>query len=183
MRLWYNCIEKDVIEIYSKIIKTPIGNLTIACNDTAVKGLWIEGQKYFGGVHCDELNELDKHPILDDIESWLRDYFQGKKPSPHALPLEPVGSKFRQQVWELLCDIPYGELVTYGELARSLGRANMSAQAVGGAVGHNPISIIIPCHRVIGANASLCGYAGGIHIKQQLLKHEGIDLGAFTIPK
>lgn len=169
--------------MFSRTIKTPAGNVCIACSETAIKGLWFEGQKYFGGIHRDELYKCDKHILLDETELWLREYFDGKKPSPFELPLSPQGSEFRQEVWSLLCEIPYGELVTYGEIARRSGRRNMSAQAIGGAVGHNPISIIIPCHRVIAANRSLCGYAGGIHIKQQLLQHEGHDITSFSIPK
>ena len=102
------------------------------------------------------------------------------------LPLAPMGDEFRQTVWTMLTDIPYGEVVTYGELAREIARQQginkMSAQAVGGAVGHNPISIIIPCHRVVGANGNLTGFAGGIQMKLQLLEHEGVDTDRFYVP-
>ena len=169
--------------MYSRLIETHLGNVCIACSERHIKGLWFDGQKYYGGKHLSELSGDSKHHLLDDAEAWLREYFLGHKPSPHDLPLSPEGSSFRQRVWSLLCEIPYGEIVSYGEISKRLTTGNMSAQAVGGAVGHNPISIIIPCHRVIGANGSLCGYAGGIHIKQNLLSHEGINISRFKIPK
>lgn len=118
--------------------------------------------------------------MLERAKRWLDRYFAGERPVPQELPLAPAGSTFRQEVWKILCDIPYGEIVTYGEiaakLARQLGRKSMSAQAVGGAVGHNPISVIIPCHRVVGADGSLTGYAGGIEKKRKLLRLEGIKV-------
>lgn len=121
---------------------------------------------------------VDTVPVLRRARDWLDRYFAGEIMLPGELPLAPAGSAFRQAVWEYLCEIPYGEVTTYGEIARKmaarLGRASMSAQAVGGAVGHNPISIIIPCHRVVGANGNLTGYAGGIDRKIQLLKLEGV---------
>lgn len=117
----------------------------------------------------------------------MEDYFAGKKPDLSRLSLAPIGGEFRQQVWRILTEIPYGELTTYGniakEVAKRMGKDRMSAQAVGGAVGHNPISIIIPCHRVIGSNKSLTGYAGGIEKKVDLLKHEGVDMTGLFIPK
>ena len=120
-------------------------------------------------------------------KDWLDDYFAGKKPEISDLPLAPIGSKFRQEVWKTLMEIPYGEVITYGRIAKELiertGVKNMSSQAVGGAVGHNPISIIIPCHRVVGSNGSLTGYSGGLEKKIKLLQHEGIDTSKFSIPK
>ena len=114
-------------------------------------------------------------------------YFAGGRPPVAELPLAPVGGEFRQAVWKILCDIPYGEVTTYGEIARKMAargnRRSMSAQAVGGAVGHNPISIIIPCHRVVGAGGSLTGYAGGIAAKIRLLKLEGVDMSRLFMPK
>ena len=111
----------------------------------------------------------------------------GRKPEISELSLAPIGNNFRQQVWQILCKIPYGKTVTYGEIARIIAKENgkekMSAQAVGNAIGHNPISIIIPCHRVVGANGSLTGYAGGIETKIKLLKHEQSDISHFFIPK
>lgn len=115
-----------------------------------------------------------------------RPVFFRKRPEPSELPLAPIGGEFRRTVWELLCEIPYGELTTYGQIARDaakrLHRESMSAQAVGGAVGHNPISIIIPCHRVVGTGGSLTGYAGGIDKKIWLLKHEGVKMDGLTVP-
>lgn len=116
---------------------------------------------------------------LKQTVAWLDDYFAGNNPAIEALALAPIGNEFRQTVWQLLCEIPYGEVSTYGEVAnlaaKRLGKERMSAQATGGAVGHNPIGIIIPCHRVVGANGSLTGYAGGINKKLFLLEHEGVD--------
>lgn len=113
-------------------------------------------------------------------------YFEGKKPQISELPLAPIGGEFRQTVWKMLTEIPYGKVITYGELAQKIakqrGIERMSAQAVGGAVGHNPISIIIPCHRVVGANGNLTGFSGGIQMKLQLLQHEGVDINRFYIP-
>ena len=134
-----------------------------------------------------EFTARDGLPVFSTTRDWLDRYFAGEKPSPSELPLHPIGGEFRQQVWRLLCQIPYGEITTYGTLAKELaarmGRNSMSGQAVGGAVGHNPISIIIPCHRVVGANGSLTGYAGGIPTKIKLLEHEGADLSRLFVPK
>ena len=126
--------------------------------------------------------------VLDAAADWLDRYFAGKMPSPGELPLAPVGSSFRQEVWKLLCQIPYGQVTAYGELARKLTgtgekTGSMSAQAVGGAVGHNPISIIIPCHRVVGTNGSLTGYAGGMEKKIRLLELEGTNMSRLFVPK
>lgn len=156
------------------VIPSPFGELTVASDGESLTGLWIKGQKYYGGPEYAERTEL---PIFHRAEDWLNRYFAGRRPSPVELPLSPRGSEFRQVVWRLLCEIPYGEVTTYGELSRRaakiLGKEKMAAQAIGGAVGHNPISIIIPCHRVLGTDGSLTGYAGGLHIKRWLLEHEG----------
>ena len=116
-----------------------------------------------------------------------RSLFKGEKPDIKELSLKPQGSLFRQEVWKLLCEIPYGEVTTYGKIAKvvaqKLHKEKMSGQAVGNAVGHNPISIIIPCHRVVGTSGSLTGYAGGIDKKIALLKHEGVDMTHYFIPK
>lgn len=125
-------------------------------------------------------------PVLAEAKRWLDVYFSGKVPD-FTPPLHPVGSAFRRSVWEILLQIPYGQTITYGEIARQLaekqGLARMSAQAVGGAVGHNEISIIIPCHRVVGTNGSLTGYAGGISKKEKLLEMEHTDMSRFFVPK
>ena len=172
---------------YSAVCPSPLGMLTLGSDGEHLIGLWLEGQKYFGGAVREALEERDGLPVFSTTRDWLDRYFAGEKPSPSELPLHPIGGEFRQQVWRLLCQIPYGEITTYGTLAKELaarmGRNSMSGQAVGGAVGHNPISIIIPCHRVVGANGSLTGYAGGIPTKIKLLEHEGADLSRLFVPK
>ena len=163
---------------------SPVGKLTMASDGENLTGLWIEGQKYFTTMKLEYKDDL---PIFDKARDWLDRYFSGKKPDCSELPLSPVGGEFRQTVWKLLGEIPYGQTVTYGELAKKtaqiLGKEKMSAQAVGGAVGHNPISIIVPCHRVVGADGSLTGYAGGIGIKVRLLKLEGVDMSKLYVPE
>ncbi|MFR0875874.1 MAG: methylated-DNA--[protein]-cysteine S-methyltransferase [Bilophila wadsworthia] len=148
----------------------------------ALAGLWIEGQKYF----ADGLKGAWKDDFGSLGQGMADRYFRRETPISE-LKLEPAGSEFRKAVWEALCQIPYGEVVTYGELAQKMAvlrnRERMSAQAVGGAVGHNAISIIIPCHRVVGANGSLTGYAGGIDKKIKLLTHEGAYSESFFVPK
>ncbi|MCI6640757.1 MAG: methylated-DNA--[protein]-cysteine S-methyltransferase [Pygmaiobacter massiliensis] len=154
----------------------PVGPLTLAADQTGLVGLWLDGQKYFAATLPPDAQPCETTlPIFDQAISWLRGYFDGAK-QPPAFPLAPKGSPFRQLVWKKLSVIPYGQLVTYGELAKQISaetRRPVSAQAVGGAVGHNPISLIIPCHRVVGSDGSLTGYAGGISVKQQLLALEG----------
>lgn len=172
---------------YSTTYTAPVGEITIACNESSLVGLWLKGQKYFGRTVNGQMVEKDNAPIFKAAKEWLDTYFSGGKPAVSALPLAPAGSGFQQTIWKLLCEIPYGEVVTYGELAQKaavkMNRTSMSAQAVGGAVGHNPISIIIPCHRVIGANGSLTGYAGGIQTKITLLQLEGVDMSRMFVPK
>lgn len=171
---------------YYSLYKSPVGQLTIACDGENITGLWIEGQKYFASTLSGEKVLAKDIVVLNQAADWLDRYFAGEKPLPSELSLTPRGSEFRQTVWKLLCEIPYGEVVTYGNLANKIaimkGVKTMSAQAVGGAVGHNPISIIIPCHRVVGINGSLTGYAGGIECKQKLLMHEGLDMSKFYVP-
>ena len=134
----------------------------------------------------DEIKEEEKE-ILEKTKYWLDRYFKGEKPSIDELDLSPLGSDFRKSVWKILCEIPYGEVITYKDIADTIakkkGLKKMSSQAVGGAVGHNPISIIIPCHRVVGTNGSLTGYAGGIDKKVYLLKHEKVNMEKLFIPK
>lgn len=150
---------------------SPLGQLTLASDGEAIIGLWIEGQKYFAAGIPTNLPVRDDLPVFLQARDWLDRYFAGKRPAASELPLAPQGSAFRQSVWEILCQIPYGHTVTYGEIAKRL--CCKSAQAVGGAVGHNPVSIIIPCHRVLGADRGLTGYAGGTDKKIWLLRHEG----------
>lgn len=165
--------------------ESPVGNLTIASGADGLKGLWLEGQKYFGSG-IDLPMEEGESAHLASARSWLDSYFKGENPSLDELSLVPDGSEFRQVIWQLLCEIPQGEVRTYGDLAKDaakrLGKVRMSAQATGGAVGHNPIGIIIPCHRVVGAGGNLTGYAGGIKRKLQLLELEGVDCSGFFIP-
>ena len=164
---------------------SPLGGILLAADDIGLTGLWFDGQKYFAGSLPPE-HTRQETPILAEARRWLDIYFAGKEPD-FTPPLHPAGSAFRQEVWGLLLQIPYGKTTTYGEIARLLskkmGRPRMSAQAVGGAVGYNEISIIIPCHRVAGANGSLTGYAGGIGKKRRLLELEGADMTGFFVPE
>ncbi|MBQ7800935.1 MAG: methylated-DNA--[Oscillospiraceae bacterium] len=159
---------------YQKEYISPIGPLTLASDGTHLMGLWVKGQKYYGGVLAGKMVPAEDGSLFAAAEAWLEDYFAGKRPDPAALPLAPIGSEFRQRVWKLLLEIPYGQVMTYGEIAKRLDCG--SAQAIGGAVGHNPISIIIPCHRVVGSSGSLTGFAGGLDKKRWLLAHEGVDV-------
>ena len=153
---------------------SPLGPITIACDGSAITGLWFDDQKYFGSTLSSKYTE-QSFPIFDETIHWLDLYFDGKKPD--FIPrLKMQTTPFRKTVWEILLDIPYGQTMTYGEIAEKVaykkGLSIMSAQAIGGAVGHNAISLIIPCHRVIGTAGSLTGYAGGIARKSYLLDLE-----------
>ena len=163
--------------VYTCKYSSPLGDILLAADEVGLTGLWFEGQKYFANTLPDEQISQETH-ILAEAKKWLDIYFSGEEPK-FTPPLHPAGTAFRQAVWKILLQIPYGQTVTYGEIAQQLaaeqGISTMSAQAVGGAVGHNKISIIIPCHRVIGADGSLTGYAGGIDKKIALLKLEGTD--------
>jgi methylated-DNA-[protein]-cysteine S-methyltransferase len=173
--------------IYTTTYESPIGLLSLAADEKGICGLWIENQKYFGSGIPKETREGDDFPLLKAAKSWLDRYFKGEKPLPQELPLHPSGSPFRQEVWKILCSIPYGQTMTYGEIAKQIAAKmpgkKASARAVGGAVGHNPISIIVPCHRVVGANHNLTGYAGGIQNKIRLLKHEGVNMDKLWVPE
>ena len=164
---------------------SPIGDLLLSADDIGLTGLWIEGQKYYA-LHLDKEHEERELPLFSAVKRWLDTYFSGKEPDI-AVPLHFTGSAFQNEVWEILCTIPYGKTMTYGEIAKLIadrkGKSHMSAQAVGGAVGHNGISIIVPCHRVVGTNGSLTGYAGGIDRKIQLLTLEKADMKSFFLPK
>lgn len=174
---------------YSTKFPSPVGIITLACDGTGshLVGLWTEGQKYHGDTIPEAMTMQDNLPLFDAARDWLDNYFSGKRPSISELPLAPIGGEFRQGVWEILCQIPYGQVTTYGNIAKimaeKMGKATMSSQAVGGAVGHNPISIIIPCHRVVGTNGSLTGFAGGIQMKRKLLELEGVNLSNMFVPK
>lgn len=153
---------------------SPVGMISIVCGEEAIKGLWIEGQAHFEATLSGNVLSCPAHTLLVLAKDWLDRYFGGQRPDPKELPLAPEGSDFRQRVWKILLDIPYGSSMTYGEIAKMLAVPNMSAQAVGGAVGRNPISIIIPCHRVLGTGGALTGYDGGLDKKRWLLDHEKI---------
>lgn len=169
---------------YYSECESPVGTLTIASDGTAVCGLWLEGQKYHGGTIPGEMTRDDEAAGFAELRDWLDDYFAGKSPSIDSVPLAPIGSEFRQAVWQKLIEIPYGQLRSYGDIAAELKeeRGKASALAVGGAVGHNPISIIIPCHRVVGSDGSLTGYAGGLERKIWLLEHEGVAMDGLYVP-
>ena len=171
--------------VYTCKYKSSIGDILLATDEIGLIGLWFEGQKYFANTLPDERISQET-PILIEAKRWLDIYFSGEEPK-FTPPLHPTGSAFRQAVWQILLQIPYGETITYGEIARQLTEirncSHMSAQAVGGAVGHNAISIIIPCHRVVGTNGSLTGYAGGIDKKISLLELEHTDMSRFFVPK
>ncbi len=171
--------------VYTCHYASPLGGVTLASNGTALTGLWFDGQKYFGDTLPREHTE-QALPVFAEATHWLTVYFSGRKPD-FTPPLAMETTPFRKAVWEILLTIPYGKTMTYGEIAKQLARksglSHMSAQAVGGAVGHNSISLIIPCHRVVGANGSLTGYAGGIDRKIQLLRLEKADLSRLFIPR
>jgi len=169
--------------MYTLHYDSPIGGILLAADETGLTGLWFDGGKYFADA-LDAEHQEKEMPILQQTRHWLDVYFSGQEPD-FTPPLHPIGSDFRQEVWELLRQIPYGQTTTYGALAKQLaakhGLSRMSAQAVGGAVGHNEISIIIPCHRVIGTNGSLTGYAGGIDKKIALLRLEKVCMDRFSV--
>ena len=165
--------------------KSPIGSITLASDGNALMGLWFDGQKYDRDVLLLEAEEKEL-PIFSETCKWLDIYFSGRKPD-FTPPILMRTTNFRQKVWKILLTIPYGKPMTYGDIAKKMavqyGIQKMSAQAVGGAVGHNSISIIIPCHRVVGANGSLTGYAGGIDKKIKLLSLEKVDLSNMYVPE
>lgn len=160
--------------IYTSHYQSPIGGIMLASNGTELTGLWFDGQKYFGDTLPKEYEEKEL-PVFEEAKRWLDMYFRGNEPD-FTPPICVDATPFRKAVWEILLTIPYGKTMTYKEIAEKFakerGIAKMSAQAVGGAVGHNPISLIIPCHRVVGTNGSLTGYAGGIDKKEWLLALE-----------
>ena len=175
------------MKYYYSFYQSPIGKYILTSDGDGLNGVWMDEQKYILHNMKGAGEERDNLPIFAATKKWLDEYFTGKNPSLSKLKLSPEGGEFRQMVWDILLKIPYGGLTTYGDIAKQvakkMGRKQMSAQAVGGAVGHNPISIIIPCHRVVGTNGSLTGYAGGIDVKIKLLNVEGVDVSRFTMPK
>lgn len=171
--------------IYTSVYRGFLGEIGLASRDNRLIGLWFlreqaDTQRFYNEIHTQEIQEKSDEPILRQAKEWLEQYFGGKKPSIDEIPLEPSGSGFAKIAWNLLIQIPYGEVCTYGELAKEVAKIThkekMAAQAIGGAVGRNPIGIIIPCHRVIGANGNLTGYTGGIEKKIALLELERANI-------
>lgn len=171
--------------MYKTYYSTPLGRMLLISDGDNLLALKLECHRFYEKFEDSDLNQKDDLEVFKSTKKWLDHYFAGKAPDIEELSLSPAGSKFRQDVWKILCGIPYGGVITYGEIAKKLAQntdKKMSAQAVGGAVGHNPISIIIPCHRVVGANNNLTGYGGGIKNKIKLLKLEKVDVEKFHIP-
>lgn len=170
---------------YSYYQNSPVGKLLMTSDGQNLTALQMNTQRY-NLLQSDWIKQDDLE-VFHKTTQWLNDYWQRKKPPLKDLALKPQGSDFRQKVWKILQEIPYGQYLTYGDIARRIaqeyGITKMSAQAVGGAVGHNPICIIIPCHRVIGSNGNLTGYDGGIDKKIILLQHEGFDISKFSLPR
>ena len=156
------------------MVQIPLGEIRLRSDGKSLTGLWFVGQVNDAKDNSD-IEIKDDLPIFGQVETWLESYFSGKQ-TPIKIPLQPKGTSFQERVWQILQEIPYGETMTYGEIAQRIakekGVATYSAQAVGQAVGKNPISILIPCHRVLGKNGALTGYAGGVHRKEQLLNLE-----------
>lgn len=171
---------------YSARYASPIGDMIMISHGGKLAELWFVGEKYAREPDTDSFVKPQDVDVLQKTAEWLDRYFAGEAPAVSELPLAPEGSAFRKIVWDILLEIPYGKVTTYGDVAREaarrMGKRSMSSQAVGGAVGHNPISVIIPCHRVIGSNGSLTGYAGGIDKKIALLELEGVDMSDMFVP-
>lgn len=170
---------------YVNNYQSPIGDILLAASDIGLTGLWFEGQKHYA-LYLDKEHIRKELPIFSQVSKWLDIYFNGKNPD-FNIPLHFTGTDFQNKVWEILCNIPYGKTITYKEIAILFAEKyklnSMSAQAIGGAVSHNNISIIVPCHRIIGSNGSLTGYAGGIDKKIALLKLENAYKDTYFIPK
>ncbi len=169
---------------YTTTCQSPLGPILLACDDAGLTGLWFYEQKYYASQLSPDHLERET-PILDAARQWLDIYFSGKEPD-FMPPLHTIGSPFQLRVWKVLQEIPYGTTTTYGKIAKMIaketGMTHMSARAAGNAIAHNKISIIIPCHRVVGSNGSLTGYAGGIEKKIRLLTLEGVNTEIFSIP-
>ena len=169
---------------YTTKYQSPVGEILLACDNIGLTGLWFEGEKFYA-LGLDLEHEEKQTSVFEETKRWLDIYFSGDEPE-FMPPIHMVGTPFQLSVWQILCKIPYGKTITYGDIAKQIakerGLDRMSAQAVGGAVGHNEISIIVPCHRVVGTNGSLTGYAGGMDIKTALLKLEGINMDNLFVP-
>lgn len=178
-------VQKGESEVqYTTTYQSPVGEILLAADETGLTGLWFDGEKFYADS-LDPEHEEKELPVFEIVKRWLDIYFSGREPD-FMPPVHMIGTPFRLTVWKLLLQIPYGETITYGELAKKVakekGISHMSAQAVGGAVGHNEISIIVPCHRVVGSDGSLTGYAGGVDKKEKLLSLEGADMENFFVP-
>lgn len=171
--------------VYTYEYNSPLGMITLACDGEFITGLWFNGQKHFGNI-LPKQTEMTDLPLFHDAKRWLDIYFSGCEPD-FLPPLCYDSTPFRKAVCDIMLTIPYGKTMTYGEIAAMIAKQKdierMSAQAVGGAVGHNPISLMIPCHRVVGTNGSLTGYGGGIKRKVKLLELEQTDMSGFCVPK
>lgn len=178
---------KEVVSkmLYYSFYSSPIGKMLLISDGCYLNVVKLECHRFYNEFENNEMTQNDNLIIFQNTKNWLNRYFNKEKPEIHELPLDPKGSEFRKVVWNLLCQIPYGKTTTYGELAKQVANItgkNKCAQAVGNAVGHNPISVIIPCHRVIGRNGNLTGYGGGINNKIYLLELEGIDTSDMIVP-
>lgn len=178
---------KSEQKIFSCVYRSPIGKMILQSDGGSISGLYFDSSRLIGkasGINSDTYDSLG---VFDLARDWLDRYFAEKKPDPSEIPVCLSGSSFCREVWDELKKIPYGKVVTYGEIAKALAAKSasgkMSAQAVGYAVGHNPVSVIVPCHRVIGAGGNLTGYAAGLDKKAALLSLEGVDTDTFFIPK
>ncbi|RAX57535.1 hypothetical protein CCZ01_06015 [Helicobacter monodelphidis] len=168
--------------LYQTTIDSPLGKITLLANEDSLCGLYLERQS----IPKNTLTQIrDKHIAFDKVRQWLQCYFNQEQPLSSNIPITLQGTNFQLEVWSILCTIPYGKTMTYGEIAKILAQKlgkKMSAQAVGGAVGRNPISIIIPCHRVLGSHLELTGYNGGIELKAKLLQLEKIEFRINSTP-
>lgn len=177
--------QKNKQKYYKTQYLSPLGEYTLVSDGKNLLGVWLLGQKYYLEGILGEIVENNELEIFNKTKKWLDEYFNNKNPKISELKLNPKGSDFRQEVWKILRKIPYGTTISYGEIAKKIankkGVKTFCAQAIGNAVGHNPISIIIPCHRVVGAKGSLCGYSCGIENKIKLLKFEGVNISNFHI--
>lgn len=172
--------------LYKTYYDSFLGKIILESDGKSLSVLKLECHRFYSEFIKQEMIKFDDLEVFNKTKNWLDKYFAGKKPAISELSLSPIGSEFRQVVWNILCEIPYGEVITYGDVAKKMAikmnKKSMSSQAVGGAVGHNPISIIIPCHRVVGTKGNLTGYGGGINNKIKLLKLEKVDTEKFYIP-
>lgn len=172
---------------YKSLYESPVGTIILTSDGKFLTGLWFTTSRFLDLRKVEIEQVRDELKIFNISKNWLERYFKGEQPDINEVPIKLIGTEFSKKVWEILKAIPYGKTITYGDIAEKIakekGIKRMSAQAVGHAVGYNPISIIIPCHRVIGANGNLTGYGGGIETKIGLLKHERVNIDKLYRPK